>query len=168
MEKHIWIQYFRGDSDLLCHLSFTIRKNFRICHADHLCKQWFDPRTKTKGLEELPWPLGNCRVHRKLQLRLSYWNPPNAPILCQFSLLQTQSHHCSSRSCLFLPAGLLSKGNYSAERWHFLYGRYWILGQKTVHCNERSVRTQWANSAVANHCRGGASRYHSEWSVYRA
>lgn len=58
----------------------------------------------------------------------------------------------------FLPAGLLSKGNYSARRWQFLYGRYWILGQETVHCNERSVRTQWANLI----------RLHSECGAYRA
>lgn len=36
-------------------------------------------------------------------------------------------------SPVFLPVRLLSKGNYSAKRWQFLYGRYWILGQKTVH-----------------------------------
>lgn len=50
----------------------------------------------------------------------------------------TLFHHRSraivaQSSPVFLPVHLLSKGNYAAKRWQFLYGRYWILGQKTVH-----------------------------------
>lgn len=61
---------------VICHFSYTIKENFRFCHANCLYEQEFDPSTKTGSLEEPPQFSGQYKVHRKMQLRLSYGNLP--------------------------------------------------------------------------------------------
>lgn len=50
------MQYIGGGSNTVCHPSFGINKNFRICHANNLYEQLFNTNTKTKDVGELSQP----------------------------------------------------------------------------------------------------------------